>query len=258
VEGRGMYERRERGRVPRRRPRTSEPLLTRRSFLLLAASGAVGVAWQAGALGSVRQLLAGPAAAAPAPDLAAAEPTATPTPPATEAPALVAAPAASGSEAAAQSAVLPPLPPRESGFVTRTLPPSRLVIPSIELDAKVLPLGTTRDRTGKLVWETVPFAVGHHQGTANPGEPGNMVLSGHISSPNEGAIFKRLPQVKAGDAVVVMTAQEPYLYRVRDTQVVTPAAVEVLQPTAEAILTLLTCVPDGIYSHRLVVRAEAI
>jgi sortase A len=168
------------------------------------------------------------------------------------------APVPPGGEAAAQGAVLPPLPPREGGFVTRTLPPVRVIIPGIDLDSKVLPLGTTRDRNGKLVWETVPFAVGHHEGTANPGEPGNVVLSGHISSPHEGAIFKRLPQVKAGDAIVVMTAQQPYLYRVRDTEVVTPAAVDVLKPTPDATLTLLTCVPDGIYSHRLVVRADAV
>jgi sortase A len=253
-----MDERRPLGRVPRRRPRKSEPLMTRRSFLLLAASGAIGVGWQAGALNPLRQLLGGSSAGDPAAPAVAAEPTAPPTPAAAEPAALAAASGAPTAEAAAQSAVLPPLPPREDGFVTRTLPPSRLIIPSIDLDAKVLPLGTTRDRTGKLVWETVPFAVGHHQGTANPGEPGNVVLSGHISSPHEGAIFKRLPQLKAGDAVIVATAQQPYLYRVRDTQVVTPAAVEVIEPTAEATLTLLTCVPDGIYSHRLVVRADAI
>ena len=204
------------------------------------------MAWQAGALNPLRGLFAGqPPSSVQA---SAPEPTATPRS-ALEPPA---------GEAAAQGAVLPALPPREGGFVTRTLPPARVVIPSIDVDSKVLPLGTTRDRNGKLVWETVPFAVGHHEGTANPGEPGNVVLSGHISSPSEGAIFKRLPQLKAGDAIVLMTAQQPYLYRVRDTKVVTPTAVDVLEPTPDSTLTLLTCVPDGIYSHRLVVRADAI
>jgi sortase A len=252
-----MNEQRAPSRVPRRRPPKREPMMTRRSFLLLAASGAVGVGWQAGALNPLRQLLGGAAAGAPAVQ-AAPEPTATPTRPPLDPPAVVGGPSTPGAEPAAQSAVLPPLPAREGGFVTRTLPPSRLIIPNIDLDSKVLPLGTTRDRAGRLVWETVPFAVGHHAGTANPGEPGNVVLSGHISSPNEGAIFKRLPQLKVGDAVVVMTAQQPYLYRVRETEVVTPAAVDVLRPTADATLTLLTCVPDGIYSHRLVVRADAV
>ncbi|HLH25581.1 MAG TPA: sortase [Chloroflexota bacterium] len=252
-----MRARRELDRARPRERRPSEPLLTRRSVLLLAASGAVGVGWQAGALNRLRGLISGDPAA-PAARAAVAEPTATPAPPTPEPTASAAGIAVAGGEAAAQSAVLPPLPPREGGFVTRTLPPSRLIIPAIDLDSKVVPLGTTRDRAGKLVWETVPFAVGHHQGTANPGEPGNVVLSGHISSPHEGAIFKHLPEVKAGDAIIVATAQQQFLYRVRDTRVVTPAAVEVIQPTAEAILTLLTCVPDGIYTHRLVVRADAI
>jgi sortase A len=250
-----MNEPRPPSRVLSRRVRQSEPLLTRRSFLLLAVSGAIGVGWQAGALNPLRQLLGG-APADNAAAQAAPAPTATPTPAAPNLPA--GGPSTPGAEAAAQSAVLPPLPPREGGFVTRTLPPTRLVIPNIDLDSKVLPLGTTRDRAGKLVWETVPFAVGHHQGTANPGEPGNVVLSGHISSPNEGAIFKRLPQLKVGDAVIVATAQQHHLYRVTDTEVVTPAAVEVLQPTADSTLTLITCVPDGIYSHRLIVRADAV
>ena len=49
-----------------------------------------------------------------------------------------------------------------------------------------------------------------------------------------------------------------YLYVVADTKTVTPDTVEVLDPTDHAIVTMLTCVPDGIYSPRLVVRAEAV
>jgi sortase A len=250
MQGRPELERARR----RRRARQDEPRLTRRAFLFVAAGGAIGVGWQAGALNAVGNLF-GPGAAPPEAQAAAAEPTATPALPALDPP--LAGGAAVPAEVA-QSAILPPLPPRESGFVTRTLPPSRLIIPNIDVDSRVIPLGTTHDRNGKLVWETAPFAVGHHEGTANPGEPGNVVLSGHISSPHEGAVFKRLPQVKAGDAVIVATAQQSYLYRVRDTQVVAPSDVQVIQPTTDQIVTILTCVPDGIYSHRLVVKAEAV
>ena len=51
---------------------------------------------------------------------------------------------------------------------------------------------------------------------------------------------------------------ERYLYNVRDTRTVLPSVVEVLDATTHPILTLITCVPDGVYSHRLVVRADAV
>src|SRR5581483_7063771 len=155
----------------------------------------------------------------------------------------------------AQGNVIDPRAVPVQPFHTRNVPPDRLVIPSIGVDARVVEIGVHYDRTGSLVWDTAPFAVGHHQGTAFPGEVGNVVLSGHISSPNEGDVFRHLPNLKMNDGVVVMTSEQPYLYRVADIKVMTPDAVQVLDRTPTQVLTLITCVPDGIYSHRLVVRA---
>jgi LPXTG-site transpeptidase (sortase) family protein len=131
-------------------------------------------------------------------------------------------------------------------------------VPSIGVDSKVVPLGVTIGKAGAAVWETAPFAVGFHLGSANPGEPGNVVLSGHISSPREGNVFNKLPNLKVGEGVIIVNAQQHYLYVVRDIQTVKPNAVEVLNPTANAIATLITCVPDGVYTHRLVVRCDAV
>ena len=85
-----------------------------------------------------------------------------------------------------------------------------------------------------------------------------MVLSGHISSPGEGAIFKRLPDLEPGDGLVAVTAEQHHLYRVTDRQGVEPAAVWAVEPTPFPAITLITCVPDGIYSHRLIVRGEPV
>jgi sortase A len=120
----------------------------------------------------------------------------------------------------------------------------------------VIPLNTKVDK-GSTVWETAAFAVGHHRGSANPGELGNLVLSGHISSLHEGAVFKRLPEIKVGDGVIVATALQHFVYVAREVHVVKPSAIEVLNPTANAVATLITCVPDGVYSHRLVIRCDA-
>ena len=89
---------------------------------------------------------------------------------------------------------------------------------------------------------------------ALPARRVNMVLSGHISSPNEGAVFHNLPELKVGQGVIIATDERQYLYRVTDVKTVTPDAVSVLDQTPDPTATLITCVPDGIYSHRLVVN----
>lgn len=134
--------------------------------------------------------------------------------------------------------------------------PTRLVIPSIGLDSKVVAVETVYDRQGRLVWQTANHAVGYHLGTGFPGEPGNIVLSGHISHPTEGSVFKRLPDVKVGDGIILFTLGDAYLYQVVDTKVVLPSETSVMDPTSDETLTLITCVPDGVYSHRLIVVAK--
>jgi LPXTG-site transpeptidase (sortase) family protein len=138
------------------------------------------------------------------------------------------------------------------------MPARRLVIPTIGVDTKVIQLGTKIDRRGQLAWETAPFAVGQHKGLGGAGQTGNLVLSGHVSSPAEGAVFQRLPDLKVGEGVIVATEERQLLYRVVDTKVVTPDEVAVLQTTPDATATLITCVPDGVYSHRLVVTARLV
>jgi LPXTG-site transpeptidase (sortase) family protein len=182
-----------------------------------------------------------------------------PTPAITVQPGLVVKPAfPAGAATDAQARIIPILPLRSQPYANRTLPPVRLVVPSIGVDSRVIQLGTKYDKNGTLVWETPPFAVGHYRGTANPGAPGNVVLGGHISSPNEGSVFKRLPEVEIGDGVIVETAEKAFLYQVTDIKVVDPDRVEVMDPTESSIVTLITCVPDGIYTQRLIVRAEAV
>ncbi|MBI2907466.1 MAG: sortase [Chloroflexi bacterium] len=139
------------------------------------------------------------------------------------------------------------------------LAPKRITIPSINVDARIIPV-TTIYEDGKPVWATASHAVGHHEGSANPGEPDNIIMSGHISSPlkGEGSVFKRLPQLKLEAEVVLYTEKKVYRYRVVETKVIKPEQIEVMNPTPYPILTLITCVPDWVYSHRLIVLAEPV
>lgn len=133
----------------------------------------------------------------------------------------------------------------------------RIRIPRIEVDSKVTDLGAIVNEQGELVWDTPRNTVGHHEGTPFPGDVGNVVLSGHISSPvkNEGNVFSLLPNLEKDDIVYLETPKGTYTYRVIGKQVVLPTAIEVMNPTPYPAITLITCYPDYIYTHRLIVRA---
>jgi LPXTG-site transpeptidase (sortase) family protein len=241
--------------------------VSRRSFVALAAASLVAAGCQKEQIVYVEQPTATPLPPAPTTGPTFA-PTVAPTiiakpeaKPAMKPQGLIPMPVPAAPAAPilnAQAQVIPPIQPRTRPYVNRLQVPERLQIPTIDLDSKVVSVGTKTDQQGHILWETAPFAVGHHKGSGLPGETGNVVLSGHISSPREGNVFNKLPKVEPGDGVIIGTADRQYLYVVVETKVVTPDAVEVLDSTDQAIVTMLTCVPDGVYSHRLVVRAEAV
>jgi LPXTG-site transpeptidase (sortase) family protein len=99
-------------------------------------------------------------------------------------------------------------------------------------------------------------AVGHLPETAMPGEPGNVALAGHRDG-----FFRPLKDIHVGDAISLDTLDGEFVYRVESTEVVWPSDVQVLQPTAENSLTLVTCYPFyyvGSAPKRFIVRARQI
>jgi sortase A len=122
---------------------------------------------------------------------------------------------------------------------------SRIVIPAIGVDVPVV------EGDG---WEELKMGAGHRIGSANPGERGNMVVSGHNDV--YGEIFRYLEDLNKGDEVVVYAGDTPHRYLVVAKMVVEPSEVSLLEPTPNATLTLITCHPYMIDSHRLVVVAE--
>ncbi|OQY21975.1 MAG: hypothetical protein B6I34_06505 [Anaerolineaceae bacterium 4572_32.1] len=127
----------------------------------------------------------------------------------------------------------------------KSQPPTRIVIPKIGVDAPVL-AGDD--------WESLKKGAGHHSGTANPGERGNVYISGHNDI--YGQIFRRLEELDLGDEVVIYAGSKSYRYIVREKRIVEPTDVSVMYPTTEPILSLQTCYPYMVDSHRLVVIAR--
>jgi len=120
----------------------------------------------------------------------------------------------------------------------------RIQVPAIGVDAPVVQGDS---------WEQLKKGVGQHIRTPNPGENGNIVLSGH----NDvfGEVFRDLDRLQPGDLVILFTGQRQYIYVITGTQMVAPTAVEVMAPTPDPRVTLISCHPYLVDIHRIVVSA---
>lgn len=102
--------------------------------------------------------------------------------------------------------------------------------------------------------------VGHLQGTSLPvgGEGTHAVLSGHTGTADK-ELFTNLDQVREGDVFYIHVLGETLAYKVDQKQVVLPDETESLYIDREKdYVTLVTCTPYGINSHRLLVRGTRI
>ncbi len=106
--------------------------------------------------------------------------------------------------------------------------------------------------------------VVHYPGTANPGQFGNVFLTGHSSyypwDPGKFKdIFALLGKLEPGDRYYVYFKQIKYTYEVREKFEVPPSDVTVLaQPKDKKIATLMTCTPVGTTLRRLIIRSEQV
>ncbi len=121
----------------------------------------------------------------------------------------------------------------------------RIQIPAIGVDAPVV------QGDG---WEQLKKGVGQHIPSANPGENGNVVLSAHNDV--YGEIFRNLDRLQPGDQVILYTQQRSYVYIVERTLIVEPSAVEVMASTGAPTVTLISCYPYLVDTHRIVVFAR--
>jgi sortase A len=99
-------------------------------------------------------------------------------------------------------------------------------------------------------------AVGHIPSTALPGQAGNVGIAGHRDS-----FFRGLRSIAKNDEIILTTTRGSYHYVIDLSEVVEPNALEVLEPSNNAILTLVTCYPFwyvGPAPKRLIVRAHMI
>ena len=103
---------------------------------------------------------------------------------------------------------------------------------------------------------SLKLAAGHIPGTAFPGQIGNMGIAGHRDT-----FFRNLRHVRKDDVITVTTWNGIARYSVESTRIVAPSAVEVLNPSSQSVLTLVTCYPFyfvGPAPRRFIVRARQV
>lgn len=143
------------------------------------------------------------------------------------------------SELPAISGGAPMAPPAEG------MPVARLEIPRLKLSVIVL--------EGVADW-TLELGAGRIPGTSLPGKRGNVGIAAHRDT-----FFRPLEDIRNGDMIRLTTRDGSYDYAVEWTQIVKPTAVDVLHPTTQPSLTLVTCYPFyyvGSAPDRFVVRAR--
>jgi len=132
-------------------------------------------------------------------------------------------------------------------------PEAVLRIPRLGLEAPVLegisPLALNR-------------GVGHIPGTARPGQPGNVGITGHRDG-----FFRPLQDARVGDILELehprtgSDVRQTDRYIVREIKIVPPADTSVLRSSGGDSLTLVTCYPFyvlGAAPRRYIVRASRV
>ena len=128
---------------------------------------------------------------------------------------------------------------------------ARIVIPSIHVS---LPIYHGTDS------RTLTEGIGHLFGTSLPigGPSTHAVLTGHTGL-STATMFDNLTQVKKGDAFYVSSLGQTLKYEVTDITVVKPEETDSLRKVpGRDLVTLITCTPYGVNSHRLLVTGERV
>lgn len=125
----------------------------------------------------------------------------------------------------------------------------KIQIPVVEID---LPIYHGEDES------TLATSVGHHYGSAFPVGTKNSraVLSAHtgLATPK---LFTRVDELVEGDLFFITVLDQIHAYEVSEIKIILPTEVEAIAPVeGEDLVTLLTCTPYGVNSHRLLVTGR--
>lgn len=148
-------------------------------------------------------------------------------------------------------------------------PDNRIIIPRYNIYAPIIEANNIElsmaswEETERQIQESLEHGVVHFPGTARPGDQGNAFITGHSSfypwsKGDYKDVFALLPKIGIGDDIFVWQDQHKYHYRVTDIKEVKPSETNVLGPTNDYRLTLMTCTPLGTTLRRLIVTSQLV
>ena len=103
-------------------------------------------------------------------------------------------------------------------------------------------------------------AAGHLEGNSLPvgGAGTHAVISAHRGLPSA-KLFTNLDELEVGDTFTITVLDRVLTYEVDQISIVLPTETDLLQPVeGKDYVTLMTCTPYGINTHRLLVRGKRI
>ncbi|MDO4730287.1 MAG: class C sortase [Candidatus Saccharibacteria bacterium] len=106
--------------------------------------------------------------------------------------------------------------------------------------------------------DALKHGIGHLPSTSLPtgGKGNHIALSGHRGLPSS-KLFTDLDRVREGDIILLKIADRKLAYKVYDIEVVDPDYNDGLKIEPDRdLLTLITCTPYAVNTHRLLVHAE--
>lgn len=122
---------------------------------------------------------------------------------------------------------------------------ANLIIPRLSAKMPVVE-GTDEDELAR--------GVGHYAGSVLPGEPDNVVLSGHRDT-----VFRQMGEMQKGDELQVETAHGTFVYVITKMWITKADDRTVIVPHKKPVLTLSTCYPFtfiGPAPKRYIIQAE--
>ncbi|MEA4888090.1 MAG: class D sortase [Clostridiaceae bacterium] len=149
---------------------------------------------------------------------------------------------------------LDPSLPSESALPSPTPAPAKVVIkaigririPCINVDMPIA--------EGSTVYN-LRVAIGHYSNSVGLGQVGNSIFLGHRMY-SYGRHFNRLNEVAIGDMIIIEDKTNRYTYTVDQIDRILPSELvtEFNAPVEGSRITLVTCDPIRVASHRLLVK----
>lgn len=140
-------------------------------------------------------------------------------------------------------------PPPPAAPVDENKPVGQILIPKINVKLPIMNGATFANMKVGAAWmkETTPI-----------GQNGNTAIAAHRNL-TYGRNFNRLAEMAIGDEIILIAEGKEYKYIVYNIVVVEPTDVSVLRgKKSESIVTLITCTPIKVATHRLIVQGRLV